>query len=1033
MIDRLIAFVLARRVLITILGVLALGYGYYSLKNLTIEAFPELSPTTAQVTTQVPGLAAEEIEQQITTPLERELANTPNLVSMRSSSTFGLSLITMVFNDRAEDYFTRQRIQERINAAGLPAAFQPGLDPVTGPSGEIYRYTLESDTKNLMELSEIQRWIVIPGLKQVPGVADVSNFGGFTKEFRLDLDPVELERFGLALTDVVNAINNNSANAGGSRMSRGEQGFVVRGIGQVRTLEDLGKIVVTNRNGVPIVVDDLGKLSFSHQEREGILGKDNNPDTIEGITLLLLNENASKVIQGVHAKVEELNRQLEPQDVRIVPYIDRDVLIQATVGRVSRTVVEGIGIVFIVLILFLGSPRSALVVAVTIPMALVAVFALMNATHTAANLFSLGAIDFGIIVDGAIVVTEAILRRREEKPDIALTVDGVRSAMGQVAKPIFFATLIIVSAYLPLFSFERAEAKLFVPMAYTVAYALFGALLCTLVLIPGLAFWAFRKPRRVFHNRPLEWLQAGYRVVLSGLFRVPGVAYAICLGTLVMVIVLGLSIGREFLPDLDEGALWLQVQMPSGLSLEKASDMASELRRTVREFPEVSYIVTQLGRNDAGTDPWTPSHIESAVGLRPYDTWPSGETKAQFIKRLSARFKELPGFEIGISQPMVDGVNDKVAGAHSPLAIEVSGADLDELRRIAGEIVQVLRGIRGTDQALLFQEPRIPQVVVDIDRAAAARYGINVSDITSLIQTGVGGAAVSQVFVEDRQYNVTVRFSEAARKDPEALGNLFLTSSTGAQVPLSQLANIRLGSGESTIAHEFAQRSVTVRIDLGDRDIASYLTEVQDKIAKEVHFDPTKYRLTYAGQFENQQRAQARLIVIAGVLVAIMLVLLYAGLGTFRHALLTLGIVPLAMLGGLISLHITGSTLNVATAVGFIALFGVAVQNGIIMVSNLNRVRRESASLQDAVLAGATERFRPVLMTACVASLGMVPAALATGVGSDVQRGLAIVVVGGLAVATLLTLFILPTLYFTIERFVERRALIGTPVLQPGE
>ena len=1033
MIDRLVGLALTRRVLVAFIGLLAVGYGVYSLNHLTIEAFPELSPTTAQVATQVPGLAAEEVEQQITTPLERQLASTPNLSSMRSSSTFGLSLITMVFSDGAEDYWTRQRIQERILAAGLPSAYTPTLDPVTGPSGEIFRYTLESDSKNLMELSEIQRWVVIPALKQVPGIADVTNFGGFTKEFRLDLDPVELQRFGIGLNDVTTAITNNSANAGGSRLSRGEQSFVVRGVGLVRTLDDLGNIVVANRGGVPITVGDLGTLRFSHQEREGIVGRDANPDVISGITLLRLGENPSRVIRAVHDKVAELGRQLAAQDVRIVPYIDRDVLIQATISQVSHTVLEGIGLVFLVLILFLGSPRAALLVAVTIPMALVAVFALMNLTHMPANLFSLGAIDFGIIVDGAIVVTEAILRRREEHPDAELTLQDVRATVAQVAKPIVFASLIIVAAYLPLFSFERAEAKLFSPMAYTVGYALFGALLCTLTLIPGLAFWAFHKPRRVFRNRPLEWLQAGYRAILSDLLRVPSIAYVVAIGALAGVIVLGMSIGREFLPDLDEGALWLQVAMPPGISLDTGSEMAGDLRRAVREFPEVASVVTQMGRNDDGTDPWTPSHIEAAVTLRPYDTWPDGESKAEFVERLSARLKRLPGLEIGISQPMIDGVNDKVAGAHSPLAIQVIGEEFGELRRIAGQIVAVLQQTRGTATALLFQEPPVPQMVIETDRAAAARYGINISDITSLIQAGVGGAAVSQVYVGDRQYNVTVRFPESARGTPEALGNLFLTSSSGAQIPLSQLAKIRLTSGESTISHEMKQRNLTVRIDLAERDTASYLAEIQDRIAHEVTFDPAKYRLVYAGQFENQQRAQARLVVILGVVAALMLVLLYVGLGTLRHALLTLGIVPLAMLGGLVTLLVTGATLNVATAVGFIALFGVAVQNGIIMVSNLNRVRDQSATLRDAVLAGATERFRPVLMTACVASLGMVPAALATGVGSDVQRGLATVVVGGLAVATLLTLFILPTFYFTLERAVERRAFRPALAPQAGE
>jgi cobalt-zinc-cadmium resistance protein CzcA len=1033
MIDRLLGFCLRRRVLVAVLAVLLLGYGWYSWKTLTLEAYPELGGVEVTVTTQVPGLAAEEVEQQITTPLERQLSGAPGLSDMRSSSTFGLSLITLIFDDKMELYFARQRVLERIAAANLPAAYQPSLDPVTGPAGEIYRYTLESDSKNLMELSELQRWVVIPALQAVPGIADVNNFGGFTKQFQLDLNPVELQRYGLALSDVTTAINNNTSNAGGSRVSRGEQSFVVRGIGLVRNLDDLGNIVVSNRGGVPIRVRDLGTLSFSHQEREGILGKDNNPDTIEGIVQSLRGENPSQVLLRVHAKVDQLNKRLGLQGVRIVPYIDRDELVQSTVEKVSHTVMEGVGLVFIVLILFLGSPRSAVVVAVTVPMALVAVFALMNAFHMAANLFSLGAIDFGIIVDGAIVVTETLLRWREEHPTRRMETDDVRVITGQVARPIFFATLIIVTAYMPLLSFEHAEAKLFSPMAYTVAFALFGALLCTLTLVPGLAYWAFRKPRRAFNNVPLEWLQRRYQAALRGLLHVPAVVYVASLGILVAVGLLGASIGREFLPDIDEGALWLQVQLPTGLSLDKASEMASELRRTVGEFPEVSYVVTQLGRSDDGTDPWTPSHIEAPVGLKPYSTWPAGETKAAFVDRLSARLKQLAGFDVGISQPIADGVNDEVGGAHSPLVIRVYGNDFTELRRIAGQIVDILHGIRGTAEASIFQEPPIPQLVIRVDRAAAARYGINVQDVMNLIQTSIGGAPVTQVYVGDRQYNVSVRFPEAARHDPAAIGALVLTSSTGAQIPLSQLAEIRLASGESNISHQSSERNLTVRIDLRDRDLSSYLAEAQEKIDAGVKFDTANYHLDYAGQFENQRRAQARLGVILGIVLGVMLALLFFGLGNFRQALLTIGIVPLATLGGLIALHLRGYTLNVATAVGFIALFGVAVQNGIIMVSNLNRVRREGLPLFDAVIEGATERFRPVLMTATVASLGMLPAALAIGVGSDVQRGLATVVVGGLAIATLLTLFILPTFYFSIERVVERHGAKAAPLPEPGE
>ncbi len=1015
MIDRLLSLCLRKRNVVILVAVFIAIFGYYSWTRMAVDAYPDISDVAAQVTTQAPGLATEEVEQQITTPLERALAGTPGLVSMRSSSTFGLSLISLVFREGAEDYWERQRVQERIGQATLPAGIQPGLDPVSPPTGEFYRYTLESSTRNLMELSEIQRWRVMPALQQVPGVAGVNNFGGFTKTYELQLDPMQLQRFGLGLNDVTTAINNNSANAGGSRVALGEQSYVIRGIGMARTLFDLGNIEVKQSNGVPVFLRDLGKPQYGHQERQGILGKDNNPDTIEGIVLLLKYENASQVLKGIHAKVAELNRQLAAQDVRIVPYIDRDDLIQATIGKVSHTVLEGVGLVCIVLILFLGSPRSALIAAATIPLALATAFITMYLMKMPANLFSLGAIDFGIIVDGAIVVTEAILRRREAKPAEELTTEDVRSATQQVARPMIFATLIIVTAYLPLLTFERAEARLVSPMAYTVAYALIGALLATLTLIPALAYLAFHAPRRMLHNRFLEWLQAQYRQVLSRLLGRPGIAYGIGVLGLIAVLGLGATTGREFLPTLDEGALWLQVQLPTGLSLDKASAMAGTLRRALLKFPEVSYVVTQLGRSDDGTDPWTPSHIEAPVGLRPYDTWPRGETKAQFLNRLNTRFKQLPGFSIGISQPISDMVDDVAGGTHSPLVLRIYGDNFTDLRKLAGQIVTALHAIKGTADAAIFQEPPIPQIVIDIDRAAIVRYGINIADVTNLIQTGVGGAPVSQVFVADRTYDVTTRFSPESRNNPDALGKLLLTTASGAQIPLSEVTHIQRKTGESTISHEMGQRVLAIRID-SDSAMSSYLAEARAKVKQSVHFDTARFRLEWAGQFENLKRAQARFVVILGLTLSIMLIFLYAEFGKLRQALLVLGTVPLATLGGLIALRITGETLNVATAVGFIALFGVAVQNGIILVANFNRVRRHGTDLREAVLAGATERFRPVMMTATVATVGMLPAALATGIGTDVQRGLATVVVGGLLVATLLTLFILPTFYFVLER-----------------
>ncbi|MBV8593510.1 MAG: efflux RND transporter permease subunit, partial [Caulobacteraceae bacterium] len=669
MISRALGFCFQHRRIGIGLTVLMILLGYWAWTKISIEAYPELAPVTVQVTTQIPGLAAEDVEQEVTIPLERALGATPMIESFRSSSTFGLSLITLVFRDGSEDYWVRQRVNERIGGVTLPGGVTPGLDPVSGPSGEIFRYTLESDVKNLMQLSEIQRWTVIPALNQVQGVANVDNFGGYTKEYSLELNPEQLTRYNLGVADIAAAVNNNNAIAAGGRVARGEQSYIIRGMGRIATLNDLGATLVANRSGAPIYVRDLGEVKVGHQIREGILGKDGNPDTIEGIVDLLKYQNPSKVLDLVHVKVAELNRQLGAQGVRIVAYIDRDDLVKATVEHVGRTVAEGVTLVLVILILFLGSGRVALIVAATIPVALATVFIIMSLANLPANLFSLGAIDFGIIVDGAIVITEAMLRLRERLPGDEMSPQLAVNTATHVAGPIFFATLIIITAYFPLLAFTHAEGKLFRPMAYTVGAALLGALAYALTMAPGLAFMALRRPTRVRVNRVVERLRDRYRGALDRLLLRLPIAYVMGGVALAGVLILGATAGREFMPELDEGSLWLQVDMPPGLSLDAASAMAGDLRRVVRSFPEVAYIVTQTGRNDTGTDVWTPSHIESAVGLKPYGAWPNHESKAAFVSRLNDRLGRLPGMDVGISQPIVDGVNDMVGGAHSPLVL----------------------------------------------------------------------------------------------------------------------------------------------------------------------------------------------------------------------------------------------------------------------------------------------------------------------------------------------------------------------------
>jgi cobalt-zinc-cadmium resistance protein CzcA len=1024
MIARFVSYCLSKRWLVlAVFGLLAV-FGAYSWTQLSIEAYPDIADTTAQVITQYLGHAAEEVEEQVTIPLERALNGIPGLHVMRSRSTFGLSLITLVFVDGVEDYWARQRIQDRITHVDLPPGADPGLDPLTSPIGEIYRYTLESSTRNQRELKEIQQWIIIPTLKQVFGVADVTNFGGETTQFQLLLDPARLAQYKLTLHQVVSAVQTNNANAGGSIMVRGDQGFVVRGLGLIRSLEDLGNIVVSEKEGTPIFVRNLGQLRLGALERRGVLGKNRNPDGVSGIVLLLRGQNPSKVLAGVHEKVDLLNHGGLPGDVQIVPYLDRTSLVRKTLHTVSHTLTEGMCLVVIVLLLFLHSLRGSLMVALTIPLALLIAFILMHFTNIPANLLSLGAIDFGIIVDGSIVVLENILRRREEHPTARMSENEVRNAAVQVARPMFFAMIIIITAYLPLFAFQRVEKKLFTPMAYTVGYALGGATLVALALIPGLAYSTYARPRRIPRNRPLEWITRHYTTGLGKVLRAP-VRLAVVPGTVAafLALVLTMLVGKEFLPELDEGSIWLQVQLTPGISLAHGASMANELRQATLEFPEVSYIVTQLGRNDEGTDPWTPSHIEASVGLHPYSTFPHGETKKELIARLQKRYERIPGMTVGFSQPMIDGVNDKIAGAHSELVLKIFGHDLNEMRRIADETVRAINQVKGAADVAIDQEPPQPQLQIHVDREIAARFGVAVSDIAELIEVGIGGRSVGQLFLGERRYDIAVRFVEAARDSAEEIGDLMLGIPSGASIPLAQVAKIELRTGESTITRENNRRHLTVKINIRGRDLSSFLDDAHARIAAQVHYDPKRYQLTWGGQFENQKRAQGRLAIVLPIVLALIFILLYGAFGKLRNAALILVNVPLALLGGMLALILRGMTLNVSSAVGFIALFGVSVQNGVIMVSNLNRLSDHASDLTDAVLRGATERLRPVLMTATVAALGLVPAALAKGIGSDVQRPLATVIVGGLSSATLLTLFVLPALYLIVERWASARAM----------
>ena len=1025
--DRIYKFLLRRRWLVAAVFVVLCLFGVYSWTRLSIDAYPDIADVTVHVVTQIPGLAAEEIEQQITIPLERALNGLPSLVMLRSKNSFGLSLIFLVFEDGTDDYWARQRVMESIGSVDLPYGAVPELNPLTSPTGEIFRYVLVGDPSvSLRELTDLNQWTVIPALKQIQGVADVSNFGGLTTQYQIEIDPVALAAYDLSLDDVSDALEQNNANAGGSMLAVGDVSYVIRGIGQVTDLEDMGNIVVKTEGGVPVRIRDLGTLKYGNLERKGILGYVDDDisisDGVEGIVQMLRYQNPSQVLEKVHQVVDDLNENVLPEGVRIKMFLDRTELVGTTLHTVEHTLLFGMLLVIAVLLLFLGSPLSALAVAITIPISLLFAFILMNLTGIPANLLSLGAIDFGILVDGAIVMMETILRLREEDTTVPLKYRTLIPSIKQVAKPIFFSTIIIITAYLPLFTFERIEKKLFTPMAYTVGYALLGALCVALILIPGLSYAIYRKPGKVFRNKVIERLTVRYKGLSSSLLEKPRVVFATMSVILATVVVMGITVGKDFLPNLDEGGIWIQAQTPPGISLEKSSRMADELRNTLKEeFEEVTYVTTQVGRDDAGSEEFTSSHIEICVGLKPYSQWKFGKSKEDLVAEMSERIARMPGYRVGFSQPIIDMVMDQIAGSHSDLAMKVYGDDLIEARRIAEKLERIISGIPGAEDVIIDQEPPLPQLRITVDRDRVAYYGINVSDVANLIETAVGGRAVSQVFVGSKVYDVICRFKEDSRDTPEKIAALPLVTADGSRIPLSAVAEVKTALGASSIAREMGRRHLTVRVNLRGKDLSTFLREADEKIASEVSYDPTVFSLKWDGQFENQNRAYSRLAVIIPFVLALMFLLLFWAFGNFRQAALLISLLPLALFGGLLALNVRGMTFNVSSAVGFIALFGLTIQNGVIMISHINHLRQRGTPLRVAVIEGASHRLRPVLMTATVAILGLLPASLATGIGSDVQRPLATVIVYGLLFSTIITLFSLPTLFYRMEKRQEQK------------
>jgi len=1024
MLAGLLGLALRHRVPVLVAVFALAGAGMWAFKQLKLEAYPDISDTGVVVVTLFSGFAAEEVEQQVTIPIERALNNTPRLISRRSRTIFGLSIVELTFSEGTGDYFARQLVLDKLRDATLPDGVTPTLAPLSTGIGEFYRYVLVGKGFDAMQLRELQDWVVTQRLLQIPGVADVTIFGGLVRQYEIQLDPKALNKYKFSVRQIADAVKGNNRNAGGALLTMGQQSLAIRGSGLIQSADDIGDIVIDTQKNVPVYVRDVGRVAVGHLPQTGIFAMNDDPTGpggVEGIVLLLRWENASEVLAGIHEAVDELNRTGLPQGVRIVPIHDRTELVESTLHTIARVLIEGFIVVVSVLLFFLLSLRAALLTAIIIPLSLLFAFICMYLSGVTLSLLSIGALDFGILVDGTIVMVERIVRTLEERGAADSNeelVDRVRSAALAVQRPILFSLSIIIAAYIPLLTLERVERRLFTPMALTVCYALLGSLVLCLTLVPVLATFMFRGRSQGRRHRVLDGITGLYERIVRVTVHHAGLTMLVAFAVVVGSLYLGTHLGTEFIPPLDEGEIWIRANLPSGISLEASAEVAARMRALIRQSPEVRLVSSQTGRNDSGTDPFGPNRNEILVTLKPYDTWPRGKTKADLVVELSRRLEaNIQGVALNFTQPIIDMSTEDATGSSADLAVVLRGPDLKTLRQLALQTIEVIRDVPGSVDASIEQEADQAQLRIRIDRRQVARYGLNAGDVQDVIDLAIGGSPVTGVFEGDRRFDVVARFIPEARADPTTIGGLLIPTRDGSSVPLSQLADIRVRDGSTIIARRENQRQITVRTNIRGRDQGGFVADAQARMARMVPLPPG-YQVIWSGMFENFERAEQRLTIIIPVTIGIIFALLFITFGSALDALLVLLNVPFSLTGGLILLYLRGIHLSVSAAVGFISLFGVAVMSGLLYISEINARRSvPDTPLLDAVIRGARAQFRPRLILIVVAGLGMLPAALARGIGSDIQRPLATVVVGGLCMQLLLTLFALPAIYWLAERW----------------
>lgn len=1020
----MIAFLIERalqyRWLVLSAALIIAGLGVWSYRQQTIDAYPDISSQMVQVITTYPGKAPEEVERQVTVPIEIAMRNVPRVEVIRSRTIFGLSVVQMIFEEGTESYWARMRVLEKLSTLTLPDGANPQMGPLATAYGEIYRYELISDgDETLMQLRELNDWVVIPRLLRVAGVADVSNFGGLEKQFTITYRPAQLERFGLTLNDLIDAIKTNNASAGGSVMTRGSMSFVIRGRGTLDDLRQIEGTFIKSVAGTPIYVRDVAYVGFDSRIPSGIYSKDYLDDGVEGIVLMRRGENPSQVLERLKEAVKELNDAPAMQGVQIRPFYDRTQLVDNTLHTVAHSVGLGVTLVVLVLLLFLGRPAMASLVAVTIPFALLFALVLMYLTGIPIGLLSIGAIDFGIIVDGAIIMAENIARRmgerssrrEEDQPDINRT---ILEAALEMERPVFFSVVMIVVAYLPLLSLTSIEGLLFRPMALTMVFALLGSLLFALFLVPVLATFIFRHGYHEWENPLLHWSRPIYALVLRSLLHLRWIVLA---GVLCILAVVAVKIvprlGLEFLPYMDEGVIWVRANFPEGTSLEQTAEFGRRIREFVLEFPDIKFISAQTGRNDSGTDPFPPSRLEMMIGPYPRETWKQFKTKGQMVAAIGAKLRqEFPTTRFNFTQPIIDSVTEDTNGTSANLAVEFTGPDSEKLLQLARRTVDLLRNIRGAVDVNIEQEGPQPQLVILPERQLCARYNVRIEDVNRLINTALGGDSIGSIYEGERRFDIVVKVDRSAMNSPEAISRLLVHTTEGMPVPLGQVARIELVDGQTLIARENSRRRVTVRTDIVGRDQGGFAREASDLFEKQIRQDvPPDYKVDYLGMYQNLQRASRHFLKVIPITVALIYVLLLLTFRSQKAALLLLASVPFAFVGGALALWVRGMNLNVSTGVGFAALFGVSIMNGVLMVRWITVLRLAGLPLDKAIVQGAQDCLRPILLASLVAILGLLPASLATGLGSDVQRPLATVIVWGLFSSTVLTLFVVPALY----------------------